>query len=109
MPVVPADVPPRASLSDPTAEDVRSAARAFSVAFDRHLRTVETRTGEADPRVAEAFGELRAAFLDYEDVLYDVYDEVVPFEIVDEDDDEFEDDEDDDEIEIVDLSAESQH
>ncbi|RKS67945.1 hypothetical protein CLV35_3851 [Motilibacter peucedani] len=97
---MPAPDAPGSHLPDPTEEDVRTAARAFVTAFDRHLRTVETRSGEADPRVAEAFGELRTAFLDYEDTLYDVYDEVVPFEVVE--DDEFDDDEDDDEDELDD-------
>ena len=104
---MPDPVPPGVHRPDPTEEDVRRAARAFIAAFEHHLRTVETRTGEADPRVASAFGELRGAFLDYEDTLYDVYDEVVPFEIVEDDDydEDDEDDDDDDDVEIVDLSA----
>ncbi|NHC14198.1 primosomal protein [Motilibacter deserti] len=92
-------------MSDPTSApsgaDVRSAAHALTVALERHLQAVETRTGEADPRVSAAFGELRDAFLDYEDVLYDVYDEVVPFEIVE--DDELDDDEDDEDDEADEL------
>jgi len=92
--------------STPTGDDVRAAARALIAALEHHLRTVEVRTGEADPKVSDAFGELRDAFLDYEDALYDVYDEVVPFEVVEDDDLDDEDDEEldeDDEEEYVDI------
>jgi hypothetical protein len=39
-------------------------------------------TGEADPRVRDAFHVLREAFVHYDAVLYDVYDEVLPVEVV---------------------------
>lgn len=89
--------PPGANPSAPSAEAVRGAARAFISALERHLLVVEHRTGEADPKVAAAFNELQTAFLDYEDALYDAYDEVLPFDIDDEDDDDDFDDEDEDE------------
>ena len=40
------------------------------------------RTGEADPGVRDAFHVLRDAFVAYDAVLYDVYDEVLPVEVV---------------------------
>ena len=85
---------------------VRAAAAAFVSAVERHLSAVEHRTGEVDPVVQQAFSGLAEAFLVYEDALLDAYDEVTPFELPeedDEDDDDLEDDEDDDDLEDDDL------
>ncbi|WP_406328753.1 hypothetical protein [Streptomyces sp. NBC_00203] len=65
----------------PTAAEVRAAAEAVKTALDRHLAAVERRTGEDDPAVYEAFNELAAAAEEYDELLYDRYDEVTPFEI----------------------------
>ncbi|MFF8194208.1 hypothetical protein ACF05L_25875 [Streptomyces bobili] len=64
-----------------TAAEVRAAAEAVKTALDRHLAAVERRTGEDDPAVYEAFNELAAAAEAYDELLYDRYDEVTPFEI----------------------------
>ncbi|MFG2468100.1 hypothetical protein ACGFXB_21955 [Streptomyces canus] len=65
----------------PTAAEVRAAAEAVKTALDRHLAAVERRSGEDDPGVYEAFNELAAAAEVYDELLYDRYDEVTPFEI----------------------------
>ncbi|MEU0209064.1 hypothetical protein [Streptomyces canus] len=65
----------------PTAAEVRAAAEAVKTALDRHLAAVERRSGEDDPGVYEAFNELAAAAEVYDELLYDHYDEVTPFEI----------------------------
>ena len=65
----------------PTAAEVRAAAEAVKTALDRHLAAVERRTGDDDPDVYEAFNELAAAAEEYDELLYDRYDEVTPFEI----------------------------
>ncbi|NEB02245.1 hypothetical protein [Streptomyces sp. SID13726] len=65
----------------PTAAEVRAAAEAVKTALDRHLAAVERRSGEDDPAVYEAFNELAAAAEAYDELLYDRYDEVTPFEI----------------------------
>ncbi|MFC8436046.1 hypothetical protein [Streptomyces sp. NPDC057253] len=65
----------------PTAAEVRAAAEAVKTALDRHLAAVEKRSGEDDPAVYEAFNELAAAAEVYDELLYDRYDEVTPFEI----------------------------
>ncbi|GHD36755.1 hypothetical protein [Streptomyces galbus] len=65
----------------PTAAEVRAAAEAVKAALDRHLAAVERRSGEDDPAVYEAFNELAAAAETYDELLYDRYDEVTPFEI----------------------------
>ncbi|MFF4273899.1 hypothetical protein [Streptomyces sp. NPDC001536] len=65
----------------PTAAEVRAAAEAVKTALDRHLAAVERRSGEDDPAVYEAFNELAAAAEAYDELLYDRYEEVTPFEI----------------------------
>lgn len=67
--------------AQPTAAEVRAAAEAVKTALDRHLAAVERRSGEDDPAAYEAFNELAAAAETYDELLYDRYDEVTPFEI----------------------------
>ncbi|WP_155055413.1 hypothetical protein [Streptomyces blattellae] len=67
--------------AQPTAAEVRAAAEAVKTALDRHLAAVERRLGEDDPAVYEAFNQLAAAAEEYDELLYDRYDEVTPFEI----------------------------
>ncbi|WP_455354721.1 hypothetical protein [Streptomyces sp. SYSU K217416] len=67
--------------AQPTAAEVRAAAEAVKAALDRHLEAVEHRSGDDDPAVYAAFNELAAAAEEYDELLYDRYDEVTPFEI----------------------------
>jgi hypothetical protein len=67
--------------AQPTAAEVRAAAEAVKTALDRHLAAVERRSGDDDPAVSEAFNQLAAAAEAYDELLYDRYDEVTPFEI----------------------------
>jgi len=67
--------------AQPTAAEVRAAAEAVKTALDRHLAAVERRSGDDDPAVYEAFNQLAAAAEAYDELLYDRYDEVTPFEI----------------------------
>ncbi|MER5491942.1 hypothetical protein [Streptomyces sp. NPDC002490] len=67
--------------AQPTVAEVRAAAEAVKAALDRHLAAVESRSGEDDPAVYEAFNELAVAAEEYDELLYDRYDEVTPFEI----------------------------
>ncbi|MFI8854420.1 hypothetical protein [Streptomyces sp. 891-h] len=88
--------------AQPTAADVRAAAEAVKAALDRHLEAVERRAGESrapagaaerdassaeqyaaelDSAVYAAFDALAAAGEHYDEMLYEVYDEVTPFEI----------------------------
>lgn len=64
--------------AQPTAAEVRAAAEAVKAALDVHLAAVERRSGEDDPAVYEAFNELAAAAEEYDELLYDRYDEVTP-------------------------------
>ncbi|KWX01327.1 hypothetical protein C3Y87_15425 [Carbonactinospora thermoautotrophica] len=70
-------------VSPPTPDRVRAAAEALKNAIDRHLAAVEQRKGESDPVVFQAFEELQAAAEAYDDLLYDAYEEVTPFEFGD--------------------------
>ncbi|WP_037578094.1 hypothetical protein [Phaeacidiphilus oryzae] len=66
---------------DEMSSRVRAAAEALKRAIDAHLQVVETRTGPADERVADAYEALAAAADAYDEVLYEAYDEVTPFEL----------------------------
>ncbi|KPI16259.1 hypothetical protein OK074_1871 [Actinobacteria bacterium OK074] len=67
--------------AQPTAAEVRAAAEAVKTALDRHLAAVEGRPGENAQSVNEAFNELAAAAEVYDELLYERYDEVTPFDI----------------------------
>lgn len=71
----------------PTAAEVRAAVEALKQALDRHLDAVERRAaapeGDAGAQAAvfTAFHGMAAAGEAYDELLYDVYDEVTPFEV----------------------------
>ncbi|WP_051096078.1 hypothetical protein [Streptomyces sulphureus] len=78
--------------AQPSAADVRAAAEAVKAALDRHLEAVERRaevpegTASAQEAAYEsavyaAFDELAQAGEAYDELLYEVHDEVTPFEI----------------------------
>ncbi|MGX4734217.1 hypothetical protein [Kitasatospora griseola] len=64
-----------------TITEVRAAAEAVKAAIDRHLQAVSSSTEPGDPVVVHAYEELAAAAIAYDQILYEVYDEVTPFEI----------------------------
>jgi hypothetical protein len=72
----------------PSDATVRAAAETFKSALDAHLTAVEQRAGENDPDVQETYDRLRDAGLAYDDLLFDTYEEVTPFEAPDPDVDE---------------------
>ena len=77
----------------------RDALDRLVAALEAHFEAVTRRTGEADPAVNAAYQTLADAFETYDDALYDTYDEVTPFVLVDEADDDDDDDlEDDDDL-----------
>lgn len=74
--------------AQPTAAEVRAAAEALKEALDRHLAAIERRAAApdaeveaADAAVFAAFNEMAAAGEVYDELLYDAYDEVTPFEV----------------------------
>jgi len=74
----------------------RDALDRLVAALEAHYDAVTRRTGEADPAVIAAYQTLADAFETYDNALYDTFDEVTPFELVDDEDDDLLDDEDDD-------------
>ncbi|SEG55204.1 hypothetical protein SAMN05216223_106181 [Actinacidiphila yanglinensis] len=65
----------------PTVAEVRAAVEALKAALDRHLDAIENRAGDDDPSVYTAFEALASAAESYDELLYDRYDEVTPFEV----------------------------
>lgn len=76
----PADASAPLPTARPTPDAVRAAAQAVKDAIDAHLSAVEARTGESDPAVQRAFDALQTAAESYDDLLFEAYDEVTPFE-----------------------------
>src|SRR5690349_19049929 len=94
--------------------DPRAALDRLIAALEAHFDAISTRRSDDDPRVDDAYDVLADAFEVYEDALAQVYGEVTPFVLEEEDDedddsddDEDEDDEDEDDLdEDDDLDAE---
>jgi hypothetical protein len=75
--------------SAPTSDEIdaiRAAAESLKAAIDRHLSAVQARTGEDDPLVQAAYDALRGAAEAYDDLLFETFDEVTPFELADQSD-----------------------
>lgn len=66
--------------------DPRVALQALTNAFEEHLNAAANRRGDEDPAVDAAYLAIAEAFDAYEEALYDMYDEVTPLEIIEEDD-----------------------
>jgi hypothetical protein len=81
----------------------RAALDRLIAALEAHLVAAGRRQGEADPAVVSAYQTLADAFEEYDEALYDAYDEVTPFVLYDEAEDAAEDDEDDDLEDLEDL------
>jgi hypothetical protein len=79
----------------------RAALDRLIAALEAHLAAASRRQGEADPAVVSAYQTLAEAFETYDEALYNAYDEVTPFVLYDDAEDDLEDDEDD--LEEVDL------
>jgi len=76
----------------------RDALDRFVAALEAHFEAVTRRVGEADPAVTAAYQTLADAFETYDDALYDTFDEVTPFVLVEDSDEDDDLDEDDDEL-----------
>ncbi|MDQ1286590.1 MAG: hypothetical protein QG622_155 [Actinomycetota bacterium] len=78
----------------------RDALDRLVAALEAHYQAVTRRTGEADPAVISAYQTLADAFETYDNALYDTFDEVTPFELVDDSDDDLDDDDEDEDDEL---------
>ena len=79
----------------------RAALDRLIAALEAHLAAASRRQGEADPAVVAAYQTLADAFEEYDEALYDAFDEVTPFVLYDEAEDAAEDD-DDEELDDLD-------
>ena len=70
----------------------RAALDRLIAALEAHLAAAGRRQGEADPAVVSAYQTLAEAFELYDESLYDAYDEVTPFVLYDDAEDDLEDD-----------------
>jgi hypothetical protein len=88
--------------------DPRAALERLVAALEAHLQAASRRTGEADPGVVAAYQTLADAFETYDEALYAAYDEVTPFVLYEdaEEDDEDEEDLDDEDLDDEDLDDE---
>jgi hypothetical protein len=59
----------------------------FVAALERHYEAASSGRGADDPAVVAAYEHLKAAFLDYEEALSDEFEEILPMELVEEDED----------------------
>jgi hypothetical protein len=78
--------------------DARAALEQLVAALRSHLEAAEQRRSERDPAVEAAYRRLAEAFETYDEVLYDAFDEVTPFVLYDDVEDEREDAELEDEL-----------
>ncbi|MFF2044323.1 hypothetical protein ACFVVX_28270 [Kitasatospora sp. NPDC058170] len=67
--------------AQPTLAEVRAAAEAVKAAIDRHLEAVSSPNAADDPAVFTAYEQLATAAIAYDQLLYEAYDEVTPFEV----------------------------
>ena len=80
------------------ATDPRAALDRLVGALEAHLAAAQRRRGEQDPAVEAAYAALSDAFESYDEALYDAHDEVTPFVLYEDvEDDEDEDAEEEDE------------
>ena len=67
------------------AKDSRVALQHFIAALENHLQAVTDRRGDHDSTVERAYELLESAFLDYEESLQDSFEELLPFELAEDD------------------------
>lgn len=77
--------------------DPRAALDRLIAALEAHLEAASRRRSETDPAVVAVYQTLADAFETYDEALYAAFDEVTPFVLYDDSEDEAEDDLDEDE------------
>jgi hypothetical protein len=69
------------------ATEPRIALQQFIAALERHFEAMASRRGDSDPAVDHAYEVLKDAFLDYEEAVDEKYEEWLPFELADNEED----------------------
>ncbi|WP_394161339.1 hypothetical protein [Galactobacter valiniphilus] len=75
--------------------DPRLALESLTSALAEHLNAVAARRSDDDPRVDEAYDRIAETFGNYEDALWDAYQESTPLDLFDEDPDDSDDEDED--------------
>jgi hypothetical protein len=89
--------------------DPRAALDRLVAALEAHLVAAQQRRGERDAAVEAAYRRLADAFETYDEALYDAYDEITPFVLYDDVEDERDDEAlDDTDLDDDDLDAEDE-
>jgi hypothetical protein len=65
--------------------NARSELNKFVAALERHFEAASSGRGNDDPAVLASYEHLKTAFLDYEEALSDEFEEILPMELVEED------------------------
>jgi hypothetical protein len=69
------------------ANEPRLALQQFIAALERHFEAMSTRRSDEDPAVGHAYEVLKDAFLDYEEAVDVKFEEWLPFELADNEED----------------------
>ena len=80
-----------------------TALETFITAIREHYAAALQKTTDTDPRVERAYNKLATAFIDYDEVLFQEYNESTPFDLFDDmadDVDDFLDDDEDDDMDF---------
>jgi hypothetical protein len=67
------------------AQDTRMALRIFIASLEKHFEAVATRRSQEDPSVQTAYLQVEDAFLNYEELLAENFEEYLPFELAEDD------------------------
>lgn len=65
------------------AQEPRIALQQFIAALERHFEAMTSRHGNDDPAVAQTYYQLEDAFLNYEESVGEKFEELLPFELAD--------------------------
>lgn len=65
------------------AQEPRIALQQFIAALERHFEAMSSKHGNDDPAVSQTYYKLEEAFLDYEEAVEDKFEELLPFELPD--------------------------
>lgn len=89
------------------ATDPRAALDRLVTALEAHLAAAQRRRGDDDPAVEAAYRALADAFEGYDEALYSAHDEVTPFVLYDDSEDDADDSEDEDDADADDDDADA--
>lgn len=65
------------------AQEPRFALQQFIAALERHFEAMASKHSNSDPAVSQSYYQLEDAFLDYEEAVGEKFEEILPFELAD--------------------------